>query len=107
MADPDGRAAVASYKRAMEDALVLAEIREQQDAARQDVDRDARRQSTITRIEREEDIYLATLRGYAATLGGQLEVTVVFPDGTVELAPIEDRSRSDVTPSPTLPSARR
>lgn len=42
-------------------------------------------QSNVSRVEHEEDVYLSTLRRYVAALGGQLEVSAVFPDETVRL----------------------
>ncbi len=40
-------------------------------------------QPNVSRIEREEDVYLSTLARYVAALGGHLEVLAVFPDETV------------------------
>jgi transcriptional regulator with XRE-family HTH domain len=42
-------------------------------------------QANVSRIEHEEDVYLSTLRRYVAALGGELEVTAVFPDERVTL----------------------
>lgn len=92
MADPESRAAVAAYKRAMEDVLALSQLREQRNDERQEqkqgqVGEDGTEPVAISRIEHEEDLYLATLRGFAAALGGHLEVSIVFPDGKVMLVP--------------------
>lgn len=43
------------------------------------------RQPTVSKLERREDVNLATLRRYVEALGGQLHVTATFPEGTVEL----------------------
>ena len=43
-------------------------------------------QANISRIEREGDIYLSTLRKYMEALGGRLEISAVFPEKTVTLA---------------------
>lgn len=43
------------------------------------------RQPTISKIERREDMNLSTLRRYIRALGGELQVTARFPDGTVEI----------------------
>jgi transcriptional regulator with XRE-family HTH domain len=37
-------------------------------------------QPNISKIERNDDLYLSTLGGYVAALGGRLEVRAVFPD---------------------------
>jgi DNA-binding XRE family transcriptional regulator len=86
-ADPERRARVDEYKRAVYDALELAKVRENRKvtqkemAAALDVT-----QANISRIEHQDDIYLSTLSGYVQALGGKLEVRAVFPDQTIEIA---------------------
>ena len=90
MADPVRRARVATYKRAMEVALALAELRSRRGLSQSAVAETLGvTQTNISHIGREEDLYLATLRGYVAALGGELEVNAVFPDGKVALVPAE------------------
>ncbi len=43
------------------------------------------RQSSVSRLERRTDMYVSTLRGYIEAMGGQLEITARFPDGTVTI----------------------
>lgn len=89
-ADPVRRERIATYKRAMLDALALADLRAQRGITQRDVAGELGvTQANISRIEHEEDLYLSTLRGYVAALGGQLEVNAVFPDGKVTLVPAE------------------
>jgi DNA-binding XRE family transcriptional regulator len=89
-ADPVRRERIATYKRAMLDALALAELRAQRGVTQQDVaGKLGVTQANISRIEHEEDLYLSTLRGYVAALGGELEVNAVFADGKVALVPAE------------------
>jgi hypothetical protein len=38
-------------------------------------------QGSVSRIEKQSDFLLSTLREYVGALGGQLEVRVIFPDG--------------------------
>lgn len=38
-------------------------------------------QGAVSRIEKQSDILLSTLREYVGALGGQLELRAVFPDG--------------------------
>ena len=90
MADPVRRERVLAYKRAMEDALALSDLRAQRGLTQRDVAGELGvTQANISRIEHEEDLYLSTLRGYVAALGGELEVNAVFPDGKVTLVPVE------------------
>lgn len=39
------------------------------------------RQGAVSRMEKQSDFLLSTLREYVGALGGQLELRVVFPDG--------------------------
>ncbi len=87
-ADPVRRARIETEKRAMLDALALAEVRTQRGITQQAMAGELGvTQANISRIEHEEDLYLSTLRGYVAALGGELEVNAVFPDGKVTLVP--------------------
>lgn len=90
MADPVRRERVEQHKRAIRDALELAALREARGATQQQVAQvlDVT-QANISRIEHEEDLYLSTLSGYVAALGGRLELRAVFPDQTVELVATE------------------
>lgn len=38
-------------------------------------------QGAVSRIEKQSDFLLSTLRDYVSALGGQLELRAVFPDG--------------------------
>ena len=84
--DPARRAEVDEIKRAMHDVIALHELRE---ARRVTQTRLAKTldvtQSNISRIERQEDLYLSTIEEYVEGLGGRLEVRAVFPDQIVSL----------------------
>jgi DNA-binding XRE family transcriptional regulator len=88
LADPVGRIRIEEYRRAMRTALDLAALREARAATQQQVaDTLNVSQANVSRIEHQEDLYLSTLSGYVAALGGRLELTAVFPDETVVLYP--------------------
>jgi DNA-binding XRE family transcriptional regulator len=77
--------------RAMRDALALAEAREDRAITQGDVARTLGvTQANVSRIEREGDLYLSTLRKYVEALGGHLEIAAVFPEKRVTLA-VPDR----------------
>ncbi len=42
--------------------------------------------TAISRMERHTDIYIATLRSRIEAMGGQLQVLVRFPEGSVKLS---------------------
>lgn len=86
-ADPERARRVAEHKRAILDALALAEAREQRNVTQKEIaEMLGVTQANVSRIEREEDVYLSTLRRYVEALGGRLEVSAVFPDKTVSLS---------------------
>lgn len=39
-------------------------------------------QPTVARIEKQQDIYISTVRNYIESLGGHMELYASFPDGT-------------------------
>jgi hypothetical protein len=59
-------------------------------------------QGAVSRMERQSDFLLSTLREYVSALGGQLELRVVFPDGNFvieTLAPAAKKRSSRVRPA--------
>jgi ribosome-binding protein aMBF1 (putative translation factor) len=43
------------------------------------------KQAAISRMERRTDVYVSTLAKFVEAMGGQLEIRVMFPDGTVRI----------------------
>ena len=41
------------------------------------------RQPSVSKLERQDDMHVSTLRKYIAALGGELEITARFPGGAV------------------------
>ena len=48
------------------------------------------KQSAVSKLERRTDIYISTLRGFVKAMGGDLEITVRFPEGTVKINQFRD-----------------
>jgi len=85
-ADPLRRARIDEAKRAMRDALALAELRASREVTQVGLaDALGVSQPNVSRIEHQDDVYLSTLRSYVEALGGRLEVQAVFEDQTVQL----------------------
>ncbi len=61
-------------------------------------------QGAVSRMERQSDFLLSTLREYVGALGGKLELRVVFPDAHFELETLTPepttRKRSTRAPEP-------
>ncbi len=92
-ADPVARAEVEEMKRAMRDVSALARLREAREktqvalAGALGVS-----QSNVSRIERQDDLYLSTLREYVEALGGRLQLAAVFPDQTILLTGVGEEA---------------
>jgi len=71
---------------AMRDAASLAELRTGPDVTQVELAvRLGIRQSSVSELERRDDVYLSTLREPVEALGGSLEIDVVFPDEQIPL----------------------
>jgi transcriptional regulator with XRE-family HTH domain len=53
------------------------------------------KQAAISKLERRTDMYVSTLREFIAAMGGELEITARFPDGSVRINQFEE-SEGDV-----------
>ncbi len=77
-ADPEARLRVEEYRRAMRDALALADLRESRGVTQAELaDVLEVSQANVSRVEHKDDLYLSTLSKYVAALGGRLELTAV------------------------------
>jgi ribosome-binding protein aMBF1 (putative translation factor) len=86
MADPARAERVHALDAAIDTALALQELRRHRDLSQADVARALdESQANVSRIERQQDLYLSTLKHYIEAMGGELELTAVFPDERVEL----------------------
>ena len=81
-----------AYRSAIGDALALAEIRARRGLTQVDVARVLQTsQASVSKIERRDDLYLSTLRGFVEALGGRLELAAVFPEGRIVISgPLEE-----------------
>ncbi len=48
-----------------------------------------KKQGSISRIEKQTDMYISTLRSYIEAMGGQLDIIARFPDGEVHVTQFE------------------
>lgn len=86
LARPGARQRIDEYKRAIELATELAEVREQLGITQVQVAKKLKTsQPNVSRIEHVEDLHLSTLVQYVRALGGKLRLEMVFPAQTFEL----------------------
>jgi hypothetical protein len=64
-------------------------------------------QPSVSRLERQADLYVSTLRRYVEALGGRLEISAIFPDLDYELRfdDFETIDRDNPEPAEDLPKA--
>jgi hypothetical protein len=43
-------------------------------------------QPAVAKMEKRTDMYISTLRSHIEAMGGQLEITAHFPDGSVRIS---------------------
>ena len=48
------------------------------------------KQAAVSKLERRADMYVSTLREFIAAMGGELEITARFPDGSVRINQFEE-----------------
>jgi DNA-binding Xre family transcriptional regulator len=107
LADPVRRARIEQHTRAILDALDLADLRASRQVTQQDLaDQLAISQANVSRIEHGDDLYLSTLANYVAALGGRLELTAVFPEGSVSIAVPGAVPSADLDATMPLPRER-
>jgi hypothetical protein len=53
-----------------------------------------RDQSAISQMERRSDMYVSTLADFIKALGGELEISAKFPEGTIRISGLAEKTRS-------------
>lgn len=51
-------------------------------------------QPAIAKLEKRTDMYISTLRSHIQAMGGELEITARFPEGTVRILNFADSERA-------------
>ena len=60
-------------------------------------------QSAISKLEHRTDMYVGTLRRCIAAMGGKLEISAIFPEGTVRISQFERLATDAGVDAPELP----
>lgn len=83
---PTPRARSEARATAMLKDMALDELRAARSLTQQELGRKlGLKQAAISRMERRTDVYVSTLAKFVGAMGGQLEIRVVFPDGTIRI----------------------
>lgn len=66
------------------------------------------KQPSVSKIEKQADMYLSTLRGYVEAIGGELELVVKLPHRpALHLHRLGDTSEHSASPAAAKPRGRR
>lgn len=55
------------------------------------------RQASVSKLERKTDMYISTLRHFIRAMGGDLEITAVFPDSIVKIKQFQDINKPAIS----------
>lgn len=84
---PESSARASGRAREMLQEMALADVRKARAQTQQGLAKALSvNQAWVSRMERQTDMYLSTLRGYVEALGGKLELNAKFDDCTIPLA---------------------
>ena len=100
---PERRARIDARYREMKDEVEsLRELRQIAGKAQADLANALNiKQPSVSKIEKQADMYLSTLRGYVEALGGELDLVVRFPNR----AALRLRHLGDISSGPAAPHA--
>jgi transcriptional regulator with XRE-family HTH domain len=80
------KARVAAKARAIKAEMPLAELRQAREISQVELARSLKvGQPAVAKLEKRADMYVSNLRRYIEALGGSLEITARFPEGTVNI----------------------
>ena len=83
---PERKARVAAHVSALRTDMALHELRQARERSQEDLARELKvGQPAVAKLERRTDMYVSNLRRYVEALGGSLEITARFPEGSVNI----------------------
>jgi len=76
--------------RKMLDEMPLQELRQARQMSQERLAKILRvKQASISKLERRTDMYIHTLRSYINAMGGELDITARFPEGSIRINQFE------------------
>jgi transcriptional regulator with XRE-family HTH domain len=88
---PERRARNAEATDRMLASVALHELRQARERSREELARELKvGQPTVAKLERRTDMYVSNLGRYIEAVGGSLEITARFPEGTVNITNFAD-----------------
>ncbi len=91
---PEARAASDKKARAILTELRLQELRNARELSQVQLAAKLKvKQSSVSKLEKQTDMYISTLRHFIKAMGGDLEITAIFPDGEVRINQFKDAGK--------------
>src|SRR6516225_6474687 len=88
---PKRKARVAARVGELKAQMALAEVRRARERSQKELARALKiNQAAVSKLEKRTDMYVSNLRRYIEALGGTLEITANFPDGSVRITNFGD-----------------
>lgn len=87
----EARAKAKAKADVMMQEMLLSELRQARKLSQEKIAASLKvKQGAISKLERRTDMYISTLRGFVKAMGGDLEITVRFPEGSVKINQFEE-----------------
>ena len=88
---PTARKKAADKTKTLLDAMPLQELRHARHLSQEQLAKTLSvKQAAVSKLERRADMYISTLRNFIKAMGGDLEITARFPDGSIQISQFED-----------------
>ena len=85
------KAQIGAKVNALKADMPLAELRQARERSQEELARKLKvNQPAVAKLEKRTDMYVKNLRRYIEALGGSLEITARFPEGTVNITNFGD-----------------
>ena len=98
----------ARYRELKDEAESLGDLRRAAGKAQADIAATLKiKQPSVSKIEKQTDMYLSTLRGYVEAIGGSLDLVVHLPSrAPIRITRLGDMSAADADPPAARPTSR-
>ena len=101
---PKARAKSEAMAAKLMEAMPLQELRQALDLTQQQVAETLKiEQAAVSKMEKQADMYLSTLRRFIAAMGGKLEIVARFPEGAVRITQLKNIDKA----APSTRASRR
>ncbi|MHB9027519.1 MAG: XRE family transcriptional regulator [Candidatus Latescibacterota bacterium] len=88
---PEAREKASAKAHTIMQEMLLSELRQARKLSQEKIAASLKvKQAAVSKLERRTDMYISTLRSFVKAMGGDLEITAHFPEGSVKINQFED-----------------